>query len=121
LKANLISQYHLWAYIGILERQIFVSWCFWDICLALAPIFHALNKRETVKCKCRQKKMACGYWDETDHADLLLKFGDGDGDGDDDDDDDDDDDIVTYLLKARTVKPAETIIGRERLCEHVRC
>jgi hypothetical protein len=55
LKANLISQYHLWAYIGILEREIFVAWYFWGISLALAPIFQALNKRETVKYKCRQK------------------------------------------------------------------
>jgi hypothetical protein len=53
--------------------------------------------------------MAYGYWDETEHADLLLKFGDGD------------DDIVEYLLKARTVKPEEITVGRERLCEHVHC
>jgi hypothetical protein len=26
--------------------------------------------------------------------------------------------IVAYLLKARIVKPAETTVGRERLCEH---
>jgi hypothetical protein len=27
--------------------------------------------------------------------------------------------IVEYLLKARTVKPAETAAARERLCKHV--
>jgi hypothetical protein len=26
--------------------------------------------------------------------------------------------VVAYLLKARTVKPAETAISRERLCKH---
>jgi hypothetical protein len=27
---------------------------------------------------------------------------------------------VAYLLKTRTVKPAETIVARERLCKHAR-
>jgi hypothetical protein len=30
-------------------------------------------------------------------------------------------DIVAYLLKARTVKPAETSIARERLCKYACC
>jgi hypothetical protein len=29
--------------------------------------------------------------------------------------------ILAYLLKARTVKPAETVVARERLCKHSRC
>jgi hypothetical protein len=31
------------------------------------------------------------------------------------------DDTVAYLLKARTLKPAETAVSRQRLCKHVRC
>jgi hypothetical protein len=29
--------------------------------------------------------------------------------------------IVAYLLKARTVKPEETAVARERLCEQALC
>jgi hypothetical protein len=29
--------------------------------------------------------------------------------------------IVAYLLKARTVKPVETAVARERLCKHAPC
>jgi hypothetical protein len=29
--------------------------------------------------------------------------------------------IVECLLKARTVKPTETTVAKERLCKHVRC
>jgi hypothetical protein len=29
--------------------------------------------------------------------------------------------IVAYLLKARTLKPAEAAVVKERLCEHARC
>jgi hypothetical protein len=28
------------------------------------------------------------------------------------------DNILAYLLKARTVKPAETAVAKERLCKH---
>jgi hypothetical protein len=28
---------------------------------------------------------------------------------------------VAFLLKARTVKPAETAVATERLCKHARC
>jgi hypothetical protein len=28
---------------------------------------------------------------------------------------------LAYLLKARTVKPAETAVAKERLCKHWRC
>jgi hypothetical protein len=28
---------------------------------------------------------------------------------------------VTYLLKTRIVKPVETAVAREELCEHTRC